>query len=159
MSESTQNRDCPLCRRLRTIRENADALLIAELRESFAVLGENQGCRGWCVLILKGHEEHVAALSEARRGAMWADVCDVAAAIRRVFPRSGAGGGPPRINYECLGNLVPHIHWHVIPRHGDDPEPTNAVWGWGDERLRGAMSAEERGRLAAALREALAAVR
>jgi diadenosine tetraphosphate (Ap4A) HIT family hydrolase len=146
---------CPLCDRLRTIAEGRDPWLIAELRETRVVLGDNQGCRGWCVLILKSHDEHVAALSPQRRRDLWEDVCDVAAAIRRVFPHSGVASGPPRINYECLGNLVPHIHWHVIPRHADDPEPAKAVWGWPEERLRGTLSDEERRALAGQLREAM----
>ncbi len=83
------------------------------------------------------------------------DVARIAAAIRSVFPTSGKGGGPPRINYECLGNLVPHIHWHIIPRHADDPEPTKAVWGWTEERLKGTMTVEERKELVLTLRGAL----
>lgn len=146
---------CPLCERLVSLVERADGALIEELRETYVVLGQNQGCRGWCVLILKGHEEHVAELGEKRRRGMWEDVSEVAAAIRRVFATGGKGGGPVRINYECLGNLVPHVHWHVIPRHGDDPEPTKAVWGWSEERLRGTMGAGERARLVGELRAAM----
>jgi diadenosine tetraphosphate (Ap4A) HIT family hydrolase len=32
------------------------------------------------------------------------------------------------MNYELLGNQVPHIHWHLIPRLADDPEPRWPVW-------------------------------
>lgn len=40
---------------------------------------------------------------------------------------------PDKINLASLGNAVPHIHWHVIPRFRDDPRFPNPVWG---ERLR-----------------------
>jgi len=36
---------------------------------------------------------------------------------------------PHKINLASLGNLVPHVHWHVIPRFEDDRNFPNAVWG------------------------------
>ncbi len=114
---------------------------IAELAESICVLGENQGCLGWCVVVLKEHVEHVAELSRSRQAALWEDVAAVAAAQRRLF-------GPVRINYECLGNVVPHIHWHLIPRHADDPDPKSPVWGWSADRLRGTLDVSARAELA-----------
>jgi diadenosine tetraphosphate (Ap4A) HIT family hydrolase len=135
------------------VRDNPDFL--ADLDETIAVLGEHQGCPGWCVLLLKDHAEHLADLTHQRQQRIFADVIRMAAAIRAVFPRSGKEGGPPRINYECLGNLVPHVHWHLIPRHASDPEPEKAVWSWPAPRLKGSLAADERRQLAAKLREAL----
>lgn len=145
--------NCPLCQINSAVSTNPS--FIATLDCGHVVLGDNQGCRGWCVLILKDHREHMDDLPIAAQSIVFEDVALIAAAIRSVFPTSGKGGSPPRINYECLGNLVPHIHWHVIPRHADDPEPTKAVWGWSEERLKGVMSAEERGELILKLRGAL----
>jgi len=34
-----------------------------------------------------------------------------------------------KINLASLGNVVPHLHWHVIPRFTDDPHFPNPVWG------------------------------
>ncbi len=147
---------CELCLVLPELERGSRPQLIAELRETFAVLADNQGTRGWCVLILKDHVEHMADLSAERQLRVFEDVACVAAVVRAVFSESGKGGGPPRINYECLGNLVPHVHWHVIPRHAHDPEPTKPVWGWPEERLKGSMTPEERQELVAKLREALA---
>jgi diadenosine tetraphosphate (Ap4A) HIT family hydrolase len=36
---------------------------------------------------------------------------------------------PDKINLASLGNVVPHLHWHVIPRFVDDPHFPNPVWG------------------------------
>ena len=36
---------------------------------------------------------------------------------------------PDKINLASLGNVVPHIHWHVVPRFRDDPHFPNPVWG------------------------------
>ncbi|MEP6935652.1 MAG: hypothetical protein ABI988_17215, partial [Nitrospirota bacterium] len=33
-----------------------------------------------------------------------------------------------KINYELLGNQLPHIHWHVIPRLANNPAPLEPVW-------------------------------
>jgi len=33
-----------------------------------------------------------------------------------------------KMNYELLGNLLPHIHWHLVPRRHDDPIPQQPVW-------------------------------
>src|SRR5262245_53612686 len=140
--------DCPLCEVVRRARAGDHPPLIADLRESFAVLGDNQGCPGWTVLVLKEHAEHLADLPVQRQLRLWEDVADAAAAIRREF-------GPLRINYESLGNQVAHIHWHVIPRHRDDPDPRNPVWGWAKERLAGSMDAAARAALAARLRTRL----
>ena len=35
---------------------------------------------------------------------------------------------PRKLNYELLGNSVPHLHWHLIPRYSDDPMRTVPVW-------------------------------
>lgn len=146
---------CPLCEVAARCRSGREPLAIGELAESFAVLSENQGCQGWCVLVLKEHAEHLDALPLDRQARLFEDVARIARAIRRVFPAGGADGGPPRINYECLGNLVAHIHWHVIPRHAGDPEPTKPVWGRAPEQLRGSLSRAELASLAGRLREAL----
>jgi len=139
---------CGICETVESIRRGEHAGLIAELSETYAVLGENQGLRGWCVLLLKEHREHLSELDSARQCRIFADVVRVAGAVREVVR-------PRRINYECLGNVAPHIHWHVIPRHEDDPEPRAPVWGWSAERLRGEMGEAERGELVLALRAAV----
>lgn len=145
--------DCPLCCTINNIQSSP--ALIAELQWTYAVLSENQGPKGWCVLLLKSHIEHFGDFSRVQQLQIFADVTRMCAAIRTVFPTSGKDGGPPRINYECLGNLVPHVHWHIIPRHGDDPYPTKAVWVWPEEEMRGAMSEGERVALIEKIRDAL----
>lgn len=151
---------CDLCKRLETIAgrsadEQLRALCIARLDQCSVFLGDNQGSPGWCMLVLNEHHEHLAELPASRQSLIFAEVAKVAAAIRAMFPSTGTGGGPPRINYECLGNLSHHIHWHVIPRHMDDATPTQAVWGWSAEQLRGTLTAAERLELARRLRDAM----
>jgi diadenosine tetraphosphate (Ap4A) HIT family hydrolase len=35
---------------------------------------------------------------------------------------------PDKINLASLGNMVPHLHWHVIPRFSDDPHFPAPIW-------------------------------
>ena len=35
---------------------------------------------------------------------------------------------PVKLNYELLGNRPAHLHWHLIPRHSDDPDINNPIW-------------------------------
>jgi diadenosine tetraphosphate (Ap4A) HIT family hydrolase len=36
---------------------------------------------------------------------------------------------PTKINLASLGNVVPHLHWHVIARFADDSHFPNPIWG------------------------------
>lgn len=134
--------NCPLCDTLAAVRRGVGpSPVVADLVHTVVMLGENQGCPGWCVAVLKDHAEHLADLPVEIQSAVFGEVARTATAIRSVL-------GPVRINYECLGNQVAHVHWHIIPRHADDPEPTRPVWGWSAERLRGEMDPGARTRLA-----------
>jgi len=35
---------------------------------------------------------------------------------------------PAKINLAALGNLVPHLHWHIIARFDDDSHFPGSVW-------------------------------
>lgn len=144
---------CSLCA---CLKKAEPLMLIAELRHTAIFLNDQQGCRGWCVCVLKEHVEHMDELPLDAQREVFGEVARVARAVRAVFPVSGVGGGPPRINYECLGNVAAHIHWHVIPRHAGDPTPRATVWGWDAAVLKGNVGADERRELADALRTALA---
>jgi len=139
---------CPACDRLDRIARNADPEFVATLSESHVVLADEQLYRGYCILFLRDHAEHLTDLSLERQGRVWDDVARVAAAVRKVVE-------PVRLNYASLGNFVTHVHWHVIPRHADDPEPMNPIWNRPLSERRKALPMAERERLVADLRRAL----
>ncbi len=112
-----------------------DPFLLATLRESVAILHKHQRYPGWCTLWLKDHHEHLAHLPRTRQERLQLDVLDLAAALHaaldepeRPLRSAGVPHGPIRINYECLGNVVAHVHWHLIPRRAADPDPGATVW-------------------------------
>jgi diadenosine tetraphosphate (Ap4A) HIT family hydrolase len=72
---------------------------------------------GHAIVIFR--DRHVAdftGLTTAEVAAYWRDVHTVARMIERVF-------APCHMNYQLLGNLVPHLHVHLVPRYLDDPAP------------------------------------
>jgi diadenosine tetraphosphate (Ap4A) HIT family hydrolase len=144
---------CTLCERLA---KPEDPCRIARFEQCDVILGDNQGCPGWCTLILRRHVEHLDQLSIEEQAAVFAEVAKVARAVRTCFATHGEGGGPVRINYECLGNVAAHVHWHVVPRHATDPTLRATVWGWTPEALRGSMSEAERVALVSRLRATVA---
>lgn len=139
---------CAGCERVAAGR--ASPFFLADLRESVAVLHPHQAYRGWCVLWLKEHAEHLHALEPQRQARLWLDVNDVARAAAAVT-------GCRRLNYENLGNVVGHVHWHVIPRYQPpiDPDPKAPVWVRGRAALECGVSDAERDALAIALRARL----
>ncbi|MBA4119665.1 MAG: hypothetical protein C0513_03065 [Isosphaera sp.] len=144
---------CPICDELEHCRAGTHPRLIARLGASYAVLHTQQGPRGWCVLWLDRHADHLDELDAGAQGRLFGDVALVARAQRAVF--AGAGGAPPRINYACLGNQVAHVHWHLVPRHADDPMPAVPVWSWPAALLEGPADARGQASLIAQLRAAV----
>ena len=144
--------DCPACRRVALARSRESGpLFIGELDETVVFLHEHQRYEGWCVLFLKEHAEHLSDLSIERQTRIFAEVAGVAAAVREVVR-------PRRINYECLGNRLAHVHWHVIPRYAPpiDPDPRETVWVRPVAEREAGHDAQRAALLVARLRRAIA---
>lgn len=94
---------------------------IADLAVSTAALFPDQSFRGRCLVTLREHHTELFQLTPAMRTAFLEDVSRVAEAIFRVLR-------PIKINYELLGNLVPHMHLHLIPRFREDGVYPRAIW-------------------------------
>ena len=96
-------------------------LLIAELETARAFLHEDQFFPGYVLLVLRRHATELYELEAGERRAHLEEVSRVAEAIARAFP-------PVKMNYELLGNQVPHIHWHLVPRLPADPDLRAPIW-------------------------------
>jgi len=73
--------------------------------------------RGYTVVVWRGR--HVAEPTELSRDEAtqyWLEVLEVGQRIERHL-------GPVKLNYETLGNSMPHLHTHVMPRYALDPRP------------------------------------
>jgi len=122
--------DCPLCRVVAALRDaemcahpTEDALVrkIADLPASVALLGYDQTYRGYTLIVARRHATELFHLREPESTQYFQDMLRVARAIANAFQ-------PRKLNYELLGNAVPHLHWHVFPRYADDPDPRRPVW-------------------------------
>lgn len=95
--------------------------LVADLSVTRGYLQASASFRGYCILVLKRHAVELDELSPEERTALIEDVARVSHAIRAVC-------SPTKLNYEILGNVVPHIHVHIIPRYTTDPTWDRAAW-------------------------------
>ena len=102
---------------------------------------------GYCRVILNRHVREMTDLDTSARERLMRVVFAVEAAVRRVMR-------PDKINLASFGNMVPHLHWHVIPRFADDRHFPNSIWG--EPTRAGAVRNTSREAIAAALKELLA---
>ena len=76
----------------------------------------------YCRVILNAHRKDMTDLKEAERVRLMKTVFVVERVLRDLL-------APDKINLASFGNMVPHLHWHIIPRFADDPHFPNAVFG------------------------------
>ena len=122
-----------------------------------AVLWQNDLCRvvkvdepdypGFCRVILRRHACEMGDLQEGERDGLMAVVFAVESAVRETMR-------PDKMNLASLGNMTPHVHWHVVPRFRDDRHFPHPIWA-APQRERAVPA--ERVERAARLAEALAA--
>lgn len=86
-----------------------------------AILVENADYPGFCRVIWNDHIKEMTDLSTQMRAELMSVVFAVESAVREVMQ-------PEKINLASLGNMVPHLHWHIIPRYIDDSHFPNPIW-------------------------------
>lgn len=99
---------------------------------------------GFCRVILNHHVKEMTDLTPQDRVRLMDAVWKTERAVRSIMQ-------PDKINLAALGNVVPHLHWHVVPRFLDDRHFPNPIWGKAMRQAR-TQSAPSPG---AALRSAL----
>ena len=77
--------------------------------------------RGFCRVIWNAHVKELTDLADADRHIFMDAVFTLERALRDALH-------PEKMNVASLGNLTPHLHWHVIPRFRDDPAFPKPVW-------------------------------
>jgi diadenosine tetraphosphate (Ap4A) HIT family hydrolase len=108
---------CPMCCRWD---DDAD-LRVVELEHSLVTLNRDQFFPGYTLLFTRQHVTELFHLDHAVRSGLMEEVSRVAGALFAVFQ-------PDKINYELLGNMVPHIHWHLVPRFTTEPLWPRPIW-------------------------------
>jgi diadenosine tetraphosphate (Ap4A) HIT family hydrolase len=73
-------------------------------------------------VVWNAHVAELTDLAAPARAHLFDVVCAVEAVLRARL-------SPTKMNLATLGNLTPHLHWHVIPRFADDSHFPHPVWG------------------------------
>ena len=103
---------------------------------------------GFVRVVLNAHVKEMTDLAVSDRAEIMRVVFAAEAALRQVLR-------PDKINLATLGNRVPHVHWHVIPRFTDDPHFPNPVWTTKRRELTRVVDPEFTQQLALALNKQL----
>jgi diadenosine tetraphosphate (Ap4A) HIT family hydrolase len=120
ISGMTPSAHCPFCLKLAAPDGWPAGEVVWWFPHSVAILGQWQYYTGYCVLVAREHATELSQLGPIRT-AFLDEMCRLAAAIETCFR-------PLKLNYELLGNQVPHLHWHVFPRSVTDPDRRRPVW-------------------------------
>ena len=118
--DEPMSHECPFCRAIADPKQSWGESLVWEFPHSFAILGPWQYYTGYCLLVSREHASELSQLG-TRRTAFLEEMAKLAEAIETCFQ-------PHKLNYELLGNQVPHLHWHLFPRSLEDPDRLRAVW-------------------------------
>ncbi len=86
------------------------------------VLADEPAYPGFCRVIVNRHVRENGDLAPEERRRLMDAVFATEDEVRRAT-------GAFKMNVASLGNVMPHVHWHVIPRRGDDPRFPDPVWG------------------------------
>ena len=112
---------CEMCGTADRIEAGDHPFAIARLATGYVTLCATQYFRGYTFFSARRCVPEVYDLPATERTAHLHEMAEVAHALDRAFR-------PRKMNYEALGNGVPHLHWHLIPRHDSDPHPRGPVW-------------------------------
>jgi diadenosine tetraphosphate (Ap4A) HIT family hydrolase len=110
-------RDCPLCAEGRPEVDQFNARRVWQGTYADAYLRRQANPLGYTIVVWRGrHVAEPTQLTLDEAVGYWLEVLRVAAGIERLYH-------PAKLNLEILGNAVPHLHTHIVPRYADDPDP------------------------------------
>jgi diadenosine tetraphosphate (Ap4A) HIT family hydrolase len=120
---------CPMCAYLATAEEvNSYGVTVATLRMGVLRLSTNQYAPGYCVFLCKRHVREPYELPPQEYALYFDDLMRAGRALERVYQ-------PTKMNFQILGNAVPHLHCHLIPRYYGDAAPGRPLDPNGELRL------------------------
>lgn len=109
---------CPMCDEGRPA-ETEHGVRFFEGGVADAYLRRSGIQRGLSIVVWRGrHVVEPTELTDEEAQAYWRELLTVGRALEEVLH-------PVKVNYNLLGNSLPHLHTHVVPRYADDPRP-----GW-----------------------------
>jgi diadenosine tetraphosphate (Ap4A) HIT family hydrolase len=124
---------------------------VAELKSCYVILGDQQFYRGYCVLLAKLHATELYLMPPDTARLLSDEMRLVAEAIAAVVT-------PWKMNYECLGNSEPHVHWHLLPRQATETDEMRRgpIWMRPESERKVMLDENDRRALIASIRSQLA---
>lgn len=132
---------CPLCD------SSADRILWQD-RDCRVIRVDDADYPGFCRVIWNAHVAEMTDLTPTQRDHLMKVVYATEQVLRELFR-------PHKINLASLGNMVPHMHWHVIARQRDDRHFPQPIWAE-PQREATAQASIDDATLAATLERVLA---
>jgi len=110
-------------RRVEEAKQGKNPYVICQMPSGWAVLGDRQLLRGYCLLLSDPVVSDLNSLSLKERSIYLQDMTIIGDALLEVT-------GAVLINYETLGNTEHALHTHIIPRYADEPDEfrSRPVW-------------------------------
>jgi len=121
--------DCPLC-------QTAGGVLLWQGPQFRVIDAADAAYPGFTRVVWTKHVVEMTDLDMAEQSALMRAVFLVESIQRKLLQ-------PHKINLAAFGNVVPHLHWHIIPRWNDDLHFPAPVWAAAPERNERAQAALE----------------
>ena len=102
--------DCLFCK---IITKEIPAEIVYEDEKVLAFLDINPVNPGHVLVVPRVHSENMAVAADD-------DLIALALTVKKLAPAVCAATDCDGFNLQVVGELVPHTHWHIIPRHKDD---------------------------------------
>ncbi len=144
MSAGAEPAGCPLC-------DEPGGEVVWQDSQVRVILAHEHEYPGFCRVVWQAHVAELSDLAPAEQIRLMQVVIRVEQVLREIM-------APTKINLASLGNQVPHLHWHVIPRYADDAHFPSPVWAPKRHTVEPALLAgrhERAAHLPEALRRAL----
>jgi diadenosine tetraphosphate (Ap4A) HIT family hydrolase len=106
--------DCPLC-------TGAGEALVFQGDKFRVIRADEAGFPAFYRVVWSAHVAEFSDLAAHDRVLCMDAVCVVEKTLREVLQ-------PSKINLAALGNMVPHLHWHIIARFDWDSHFPAPVW-------------------------------
>ena len=113
--------NCPVCDLIRFDKaEDEHGIAVGDLSCSRLFLAKNQYVQGYCVLMCHRHVIEPHELSAEDRAKYFDDLAVVGRGLQEAF-------NADKLNYNILGNVIPHLHTHLLPRYFTDDAPHRPI--------------------------------
>lgn len=115
--------NCLICDRINNSKTGVNPCFVEELSSGYVVFGDHQFYKGYTLFLSKTHADELHELDVETKEIFLKEMSIVAEAVFEVFQ-------PVKMNYELLGNKDRHMHWHLYPRHANDPDINRPIWAY-----------------------------